>query len=137
MAIHGCALLSGRLPLGHNDAFRLASTLAFLIGTGLHFLRLTAASGFDAEARQTVTLHILSRQLVAASSVVQRAVDPQRQPQAAAAFVRTAGRPEAVVPWLLDLGQALLALPFSYASGKIPHVSYNKHKADINPCNLI
>lgn len=103
--------LADRLPLQQNDAFRLGSALALVFGAGLASLRWQATS---AAADHTALLDMLlncSHQLAAAAKALQCAAHPKRQPQAAAAFVRTAGRPDAVLPWLLAASQALLAVP--------------------------
>ena len=107
--VRSCALLAERLPLQHNDLFRLASALAVVFEFGPVPLRYYTArlSAIDPRVLWIECNH----QLAAASQVLQQAANPEQQPEAAAAFVRTAGRPQAVLPWLAALSQALLALP--------------------------
>lgn len=107
--IRSCALLVERLPLQHSDIFRLASALAVVFEFGPVPLRYYTAnlSAMDWRVLWIECHH----QLAAASKVLQQAAHPEQQPEAAAAFVRTAGRPQAVLPWLAALGLALLALP--------------------------
>ena len=110
VAIEGCGELAGRLPLRHNDLFRLASTLALVFGAGPAFLQ-QFASNTAASTQRASLLIECGYQLAAASAALRQAADPYRQPESAAAFVRTAGRPDAVLPWLLAVSQALLAVP--------------------------
>lgn len=106
-AIQGCAQLSDWLQLTHDGAFRLASALALVFGTGPPFLHQSAPT---AEACMAA-LQRLDVQLETVGMVLTHAAHPQHQPQAAAAFVRTAGRPQAVLPWLRAASQTLLAAP--------------------------
>ena len=108
VAIRGCAQLSDRLPLGPNDLFRLGSSLALIFGTGPTVLR--HVSGSPEPHVALAQLLTCSQQLVAAGEVLQRAAQPQ-QTEAAAAFCKTAGRPQTVLPWLLEVSQMLLAVP--------------------------
>ncbi len=111
VALRGCAHLASRLPLRHNDLFRLASSLALVFGAGTTMLRQHGSNAADALAQPVSLLMQCSHQLAAAHAVLQQAADPRCQPEAAAAFVRTVGRPDAVLPWLLAVSQTLLAVP--------------------------
>lgn len=106
MAIHGCAWLAGHLQ--HNATFRLASSLAMVFGTGPAVLHVRIA---QVSASGEAALFECNRQLNTVLKTLQCAAHPKQQPEAAAAFVRTAGRPQAVLAWLLAISQALLAVP--------------------------
>lgn len=105
IAIAGCASLAGCLPQRKNDTFRLTSALALVFEVGPQVLRVCASM---APAQHSVVLHECNCQLVAVADVLRQAVP---QPEAAAAFAKTAGRPQAVLPWLLAISRALLATP--------------------------
>ena len=111
LAIASCALLSDRLPLQHTDAFRLGSSLATVFGAGLRLLRSRVAIAGASSAQLAAMLHEADRQLGAVSCMADRIANPQQQPEAAAAFVKTVGRTQAVLPWLSAVSQALLAVP--------------------------
>lgn len=110
LAIHGCAELSDHLPFQRSDAFRLASTLEVVFGAGLRLLRHHASTPAGSDTELADRVMDWERQLRVASQVLRR-TDPRDQPDAAAAFARTTGRPQAVLPWLLAVSQALLSLP--------------------------
>ena len=107
VTIQGCALLSNWLPLGHSDAFRLASSLELVFGAGMHFLQQDLTQPTNMAGLLVECKH----QLAAVGTTLQRAAHPEVQSEAVAAFARTAGRPQAVLPWLLTVSQALLAVP--------------------------
>ncbi|KAI7844408.1 hypothetical protein COHA_002002 [Chlorella ohadii] len=111
LAIEVCAQLASRLPLQHNDMFRLSSAVAVVFGTGPALLqrRTSAAAGAPTYLEQLFLA--CARQLAAASAALRQAVNMRLQPEATAAFVRTVGRAEAVLPWLAAVSQALLAVP--------------------------
>lgn len=106
LAIKGCSEISERLQLECSDVFRLGSSLSLVFRAGLRFLHQPA--WLDDTRTQLLTLQHVNCQLTAANAVLHRLADPNWQPEAAAAFVRTAGRPQAVLPWLLALSQVLL-----------------------------
>ncbi|KAI7844407.1 hypothetical protein COHA_002001 [Chlorella ohadii] len=110
VAIEGCAHLAGRLLLQHNDLFRLASTLTLVFVAGPALLQ-QCASSIATPAQCASVLIKCNHQLAAAASVLKTATNLHRQPEAGVAFFRTAGRPDAVLPWLAAVSQALLALP--------------------------
>jgi len=114
-AIQGCARLLDRLPLQHSDAFRLCSALALVFGTGTRLLR---RDSFTSDPQPATVLKRLDSQLAAAAIVLHQAANPLRQPEAAAAFVRTAGRPQAALSWLLAVSQALLWVPVDLGSAR-------------------
>lgn len=107
-AIQGCALLSNKLRLGRSDSFRLASSLELVFGAGLHLLNRRRVQNLSVPLNMVGLLVECNHQLAAVGRVLQHT---RRQPDAAAAFMRTAGRPQSVLPWLLAVNDALLALP--------------------------
>lgn len=113
-AIYGCAQLSRRLQLQQGDAFRLASSLEIVFGAGIGILQERVTAAATHPTGLAALLQELNRQLGAANAALGCAANPQRQPAAAAAFFRTAGRPQAVLPWMLAVSQALLVLPATF-----------------------
>ena len=107
VAIQGCALLSGSLPPEHSGASSLGSALALVFGAGALVLHQPAPTANASEQLMEVGRR-LTRQLAAASMVLIRVVNPRQQLEVAAAFFTTAGRPQAVQPWLSAVSQALL-----------------------------
>lgn len=102
-------LLCQRLALQRGDAFKISGALALVFSTGLALLQ--AALGMkDPVLRQARLLQQLATQLPLVSCVLLVAVHPQHQAAAAAAFARTVGRPQAVLPWLLAVSQGLMHL---------------------------
>lgn len=117
VALQGCSQLAKRLPLRQDDMFRLGSALALVFGAGLASVR-WQASLLPSRPKALVELLVnCNHQLAAAAKALQQAAHPQQQREAAAAFVRTAGRPQAVLPWLLAVSQALLAVPADIEGG--------------------
>lgn len=108
LAIGGCAELSARLPLQRGMMFRLTSALALVFGVGPAVMRHCASPASGASVELQHFLVECNDQLSAVIGVLMRAA---REPEAMEAFVRTAGRPQAVLPWLLAISQALLAVP--------------------------
>ena len=112
VASHGCACLADRLPPSQNNIFRLASSLELVFGAGLAALRCLRTSLTASSCSGWLELLLVcTHQLTAAANVLQRTAHPLRQPEAAAAFVRTVGRPEAMLPWLAAVTEALLSVP--------------------------
>lgn len=111
VAMEGCALLASRLPQHANTTFRLASALALVFGAGPAFLRQCAVPWPGMGLDPAQFLIEANHQLGAAAAVLHCASASWHQPAAAEAFVRTAGRPQAVMPWLLAVSQAVLTLP--------------------------
>ncbi|KAI7844406.1 hypothetical protein COHA_002000 [Chlorella ohadii] len=119
VAIYGCAQLARRLPPRHNDSFRLASSLAVVFDAGPAALQQRASNAAGVPELFAVTVLECCYQLVAVSAVLKTATNLLTQPEAAAAFVRTAGRPDAVLPWLGAVSQVLLAVPEELTGARI------------------
>lgn len=107
--IEGLGLLCQGLALQRGDAFKIAGALALVFGTGLAGLQ-SVLRADDPVWRQARLLQEFGVQLPAISWVLLTVVDPQHQARAAAAFARTVGRPQAVLPWLLAVSQGLVQL---------------------------
>lgn len=97
------------LALERGDAFKIAGALALAFGSGLALLQEALRVG-DPTMRRARLLQQLTADLPAVASVLLTVVHPQHQAAAAAAFVRTVGRPQAVLPWLLAVSRGLMQL---------------------------
>lgn len=117
-----CCLLVAKLmrPLSRQEAARFCSALGLVMRSGPGMLTVepgrflaTFSRGFNPGLgpRQA---HIVAQalyQLGVVCDVLPLAASTAGQREVVAAFARTSGRPQLVLPWLLSISQALLDLP--------------------------
>lgn len=106
VALSGCSLLAQRLPLQRNDAFRLVGALQLVFHTGLEVL--VSNSPVPEVGRLAYIPVMLAECQVTAAETIINAACTRHEPQAAAAFLRAAGRPKTVRVWLHALSRHLL-----------------------------
>lgn len=109
------ALISISPQLPGEAAFKIGAACSLVFGPGAALLEALVASRPLAAVGGAETSHFKAElctfQLTAVAGAVVNTLHPQHQPRAAAAFARSTGAPDAMLPWLLAVCRVLTAAP--------------------------
>jgi hypothetical protein len=103
-----CAGIGCALGLRRADAFRLAAATCLVFHVGNAVLRGCLEPRPEWPDSNGTAFNMASRQLLTVNAVVCKHLHPGLAPDLAAAFGKTAGQPATMLPWVVNVSEALL-----------------------------